>query len=250
MPSRTRTLLTNALGLPSERELEVELRKVHKKWPAATIEAFGHETDKASHGSCRRSAQPCLATGPMAFRATLVAQGANDGRRRGGESAILLPATRRKRPMRDPLSEAEGSNLLARLFRARGYAIKRNVMFREGDVEFRVDGWDAKARVGFEFLSSEAADHEDMTLGEFKRLMAAQQRGELALFVIDESEQLSAQDLTHAADEFLDAVSQARPRRRAAPRRSPAKKPAARGPSSTPRRTAAARGKKAARKRR
>ena len=152
--------------------------------------------------------------------------------------------------MRDTLTESEGCELLARVFRARGYAIRRNVTFREYGVAFKVDGWDAKARVGFEFLSSEADDHHELSLGEFKRLMAAQQRGELALFVIDESEQLSAQDLTHAADEFLDAVSQARPRRRAAPRRSPAKKPAARGPSSTPRRTAAARGKKAARKRR
>ena len=117
--------------------------------------------------------------------------------------------------MHDPLSEEEGCDLLARVFRARGYAIRRNVRFREYDVEFQIDGWDAKARVGFEFLSSEAHDHDDLTLGEFKRLMAAQQRGELAIFVVDESEQLTAGDLTASAEEFLDEVRAAGPRRRA-----------------------------------
>ncbi|MFM7109074.1 MAG: hypothetical protein ACKOZU_10865 [Planctomycetaceae bacterium] len=121
--------------------------------------------------------------------------------------------------MHDPLSEDEGCDLLARAFRARGYAIKRNVRFREYDVEFQVDGWDAKARVGFEFLSSEAHDHDDLTLGEFKRLMAAQQRGELALFIVDESEQLTAPDLAAAAEEFLDEVKAAGPRKRTARRR-------------------------------
>ena len=130
--------------------------------------------------------------------------------------------------MHDPLSEDEGCDLLARVFRARGYAIRRNVRFREYDVEFQADGWDAKARVGFEFLSSEAHDHDDLTLGEFKRLMAAQQRGELALFIVDESEQLTAPDLAAAAEEFLDEVAAVRPRR--ASRRRPAakKKPATR----------------------
>jgi len=129
--------------------------------------------------------------------------------------------------MHDPLSEDEGCDLLARVFRGRGYAVKRNVMFKEEGVEFRADGWDAKARVGFEFLSSEADDHHDLTLGEFKRLMAAQQRGDLALFVVDESEQLTATDLAAAAAEFLDEVEAARPRRRPAKRAK--KKPATRG---------------------
>ena len=137
--------------------------------------------------------------------------------------------------MRDPLSEDDGCDLLARVFRARGFAIKRDVIFREYGVKFRIDGWDAKARVGFEFLSSEAHDHDELTLGEFKRLMAAQQRGELAIFVVDESEQLSPADLTAAATEFLDEFAPARRPRRAVGRRTtkrklaakPAKKPPA-----------------------
>ena len=32
--------------------------------------------------------------------------------------------------------------ILARVFRARGYAIKRDVTFNEQGVRFRMDGWD------------------------------------------------------------------------------------------------------------
>ena len=133
--------------------------------------------------------------------------------------------------MSEFLSETEGCDLLARLFRARGYTIERNLLFREYGVEFHVDGWDAKARVGFEFLSSEDDDHDDLNLSEYQTLAAAQQRGELALFIIDEVEPLSNADLALQATEFLDEVADAlRTRRSAGPARKRAalkKKPAA-----------------------
>ena len=126
--------------------------------------------------------------------------------------------------MSEFLSEIEGCDLLARLFRARGYSIERNLVFREYGVEFHVDGWDAKQRVGFEFLSSEDDDHDDLTLSEYQTLATAQQRGELALFIIDEVEPLSAADLALQANEFLDEVADARRSRRTA---GPARKQAA-----------------------
>jgi hypothetical protein len=115
--------------------------------------------------------------------------------------------------MSDTVSETKACDLLARLFRSRGYAVARNVMFREYGVEFHADGWDPKARVGFEFLSSEDDDHDDLTLAEYQTLMAAQKRGELALFIIDEVEPLSAAALLAAAEEFLDEAAAARVRR-------------------------------------
>jgi hypothetical protein len=118
--------------------------------------------------------------------------------------------------MSEFLSETEACDLLARLFRARGYAIARNLVFREYGVEFHVDGWDAKKRVGFEFLSSEDDDHDDLSLSEYQTLGAAQQRGELALFIIDEVEPLSAADLALQANEFLDEVDDALKARRMA----------------------------------
>lgn len=118
----------------------------------------------------------------------------------------------------DPLSETHACDLLARLFRGRGYKVARNIPFREYGVSFHIDGWDAKARVGFEFLTSEDEDHDDLTLEEYKTLMDAQQRGDLALFVIDEVEPLSEADLTHTVNEFLDEVAAAaRGRRKAKP---------------------------------
>jgi hypothetical protein len=111
--------------------------------------------------------------------------------------------------MSEFLSETEGCDLLTRLFRSRGYSITRNLPFREYGVDFHIDGWDAKARVGFEFLTSEDEDHDDLSLAEYKVLSDAQQRGELALFIIDEVEPLSAADLTSQAEEFLDEVAEA-----------------------------------------
>jgi hypothetical protein len=121
--------------------------------------------------------------------------------------------------MSDILGETTACDLLARLFKKRGYDIMRNVMFREYGASFHIDGWDAKKRVGFEFLTSEDDDHDDLSLAEYQTLMAAQQRGELALFILDEVEPLSAADLTETANAFLDEVEAAAstPRRKAKP---------------------------------
>lgn len=128
-------------------------------------------------------------------------------------------------PANDPLSETKACDLLARLFRARGYVVTRNIPFREYGVSFHIDGWDPKARVGFEFLTSEDEDHDDLTLDEYKTLMEAQQRGELALFIVDEVEPLSAAELTASVEEFLDEVARAVAARRS--RRPAAKQKAA-----------------------
>ena len=140
--------------------------------------------------------------------------------------------------MFDSLSEAAGCDLLVKVFRARGYTIARNLQFREYGVEFHVDGWDPKARVGFEYLTSEDDDHDDLSLVEYQALMDQQRRGELSLFVIDEVEPISAADLEEQANEFLDEVEAARAARRSAGGRKaaakkgvkPAKKAAAKKP--------------------
>ena len=135
----------------------------------------------------------------------------------------------------DLLSETRACDLLARLFRDRGYKVVRNIPFQEHGVSFHIDGWDAKARVGFEFLTSEDDDHDDLTLREYQTLMAAQQRGELSLFILDEVEPLSATDLTAMANDFLDEVAEAKAarktRRKPAAKRAAAKQPAGHKPA-------------------
>ena len=145
--------------------------------------------------------------------------------------------------MADTLTEMQGCDLLARLFSKRGYTIERNVMFREYGVEFHIDGWDPRARVGFEFLTSEDDDHTDLTLEEYNELTAAQRRGELALFIIDEVEPLAAEDLAAEAHEFLDEVADAIHARLKAGSRGPKK-----AKKKTARKAAAASGRAAAKK--
>ena len=119
--------------------------------------------------------------------------------------------------MSDTLSEFEGCTHLSRLFRRRGYTIERNVMFREYGVEFHIDGWDKKARVGFEYLTSEDDDHDDLDVEEFQALGDAQLRGELAIFIIDEVEPVSTEALIEEASEFLDEIQSFRPLRKVRP---------------------------------
>jgi hypothetical protein len=130
--------------------------------------------------------------------------------------------------MADTLSESSACALLARLFRQRGYAIERNFPFEEFGVSFDCDGWDRAARVGFEFLSSQHADHDDLSLAEFETLMDAQARGRLQLLVLDESEALTRQELTALATEFLDglAAPSAAAMRRGGGRSAPARRAA------------------------
>ena len=144
--------------------------------------------------------------------------------------------------MSETLSEFEGCTHLSRLFRRRGYVIERNVMFREYGVEFHIDGWDKKARVGFEFLTSEDDDHDDLDLEEYKALSDAQQRGELAVFIIDEVEPVSTEALIEEANEFLDEVESRLPLRKAPTLSKKKKKKAAK---KTVKKTAKKKGKKA-----
>jgi hypothetical protein len=134
------------------------------------------------------------------------------------EQIFATPSLEGPSTMPDSLSELKACDVLTQLFRARGYKIDRNVMFREYGVVFHIDGWDSKARVGFEFLTSEDEDHEDLDLEEYKTLMMAQQRGELSLFVMDEVEPASEAELIESANDFLDEVALARQPRGGKPR--------------------------------
>lgn len=105
------------------------------------------------------------------------------------------------------LSEAQGCAILADVFHARGYTIARDVDFDEDGISFNIDGWDAAARVGFEFRTSEAGDKDDLTVDEWALLAAAIERGELYVFVIDDVTVVDEADLRVYADRFLAEVA-------------------------------------------
>ena len=105
------------------------------------------------------------------------------------------------------LSEAEGCRVLTEAFRRRGYNILNNVRFAEAGVAFDVDGWDAAARVGFEYRTHEAEDRKDLSDEELGMLGARMERGELYLFIIDDDQVPDASSLAAYAGQFLDEIA-------------------------------------------
>jgi hypothetical protein len=106
--------------------------------------------------------------------------------------------------------EAEGCEILHGVFAARGYRVERDVAFAEADVTFDADGWDPAARVGFEYLTSEAGDHKDLSPDEMAALAARMERGELFFLIVDERDVDGAETLRWAANKFLDEVERRR----------------------------------------
>jgi hypothetical protein len=101
------------------------------------------------------------------------------------------------------VTEADGCALLFSRFTEAGYAIVPNYHFREGDIEVDLDGWDAAARVGYEYITREAGDHRQFdppTLARFEQRM---ERGELFVLLVDEDEAVTAEALEAAAKGFL-----------------------------------------------
>lgn len=108
------------------------------------------------------------------------------------------------------LSEARGCEVLKSLFEARGFRIAEDFPFREGRVAFNVDGWDPGARVGYEYMTHAARDHADLEPDELLQISEWNQAGHLYLFIVDETEVDSEDELSAAANAFLDEVEQRR----------------------------------------
>lgn len=109
------------------------------------------------------------------------------------------------------LTEKDGVTLLTAAFRARGYAIVNNVVFDEDGVVFDLDGWDAASRVGFEYRTSEADDKHDLGDDELAVLGARIERGDLTLFIIDDTRIEDDKALAEHAARFLDLIAERAP---------------------------------------
>ena len=104
------------------------------------------------------------------------------------------------------LREDQGCQILAGVFAARGYPVKRDVPFAEGKVSFEIDGFNAEHRVGFEFRTDEAGDKDDLDDDELLELARRMEAGELFIFVIDDVSVDSEADLAQYAHGFLNEV--------------------------------------------
>ena len=105
------------------------------------------------------------------------------------------------------MKEAEGVALLYARFTEAGYTITQNHHFREEDIEVDLDGWDEKARVGFEYITAEAADFLQFNTATLDRFEARMRAGELYVLLVDEHDALTAAALDAAARGFLAQVA-------------------------------------------
>jgi hypothetical protein len=99
------------------------------------------------------------------------------------------------------MKESEGCALLAARFVRAGYAIARDVPFEIAGATVHLDGWDAAARVGFEYITTEAGDGAEFTPDVMRAFEEKMRAGELHVFLIDES--ADEAELGEAADAFL-----------------------------------------------
>ena len=103
------------------------------------------------------------------------------------------------------LTEQEGCALLKARFEAAGFAITEHHPFLEHGVEITLDGFDADERVGYEFVTTDAGDREELTPEVLAKLEGALRAGDLALLLIDEAD-VDAARLDFAIEQFLQRI--------------------------------------------
>jgi hypothetical protein len=116
-----------------------------------------------------------------------------------------LPGTSgsRRRVTIADVDERAACALLKQRFESAGFAIEENRAFDEDGVRFEIDGFDARHRVGYEYVSAEAGDSWDVDDGVIAALEERRGRGELHVLIIDETEAPDADALGAKADAFL-----------------------------------------------
>lgn len=97
------------------------------------------------------------------------------------------------------LDEASGRLILKEAFEAQGYTITENYPMSVDRSTVELDGYDPKARLGYEYSTAE----DGLDFGLLEGLMAQNQ---CRLFVIDEEPGLDAQEILNAVFEFFREV--------------------------------------------
>ncbi|HTR56415.1 MAG TPA: hypothetical protein VMJ10_37330 [Kofleriaceae bacterium] len=101
------------------------------------------------------------------------------------------------------MEERKACALLKARFEAAGFHIAENVMFEEDGMRFEMDGFDADARVGYEYVTDEAGDSWDVDDAVQQALAERRVKGDLFVLVVNETEAPDADALGKRADAFL-----------------------------------------------
>jgi hypothetical protein len=106
------------------------------------------------------------------------------------------------------MTEREGCDVLRRRFEGRGFQIEERHRLVLDAGELELDGFDPVAKVGYEYLTSEAGDREEITPAMVFELEERMTKGELRVLLLDEAEHVTEADLVFAADRFLERLAQ------------------------------------------
>ncbi|MBM4357445.1 MAG: hypothetical protein FJ096_04970 [Deltaproteobacteria bacterium] len=101
------------------------------------------------------------------------------------------------------VDEARGREILGRRFRAAGLGLVTDHPMTLAGKVVRLDGFDPVRRIGFEYVTTEAGDREELSPEVLEDLEARSARGELCVLLIDEKHVPSEAALERAADRFL-----------------------------------------------
>jgi hypothetical protein len=103
--------------------------------------------------------------------------------------------------------EAEGRAVLRRCFEARGLTVTEDHRLHDDGVAITLDGYDASRRVGYELITTEAGDREEVTADVIAELERRMRAGAMTVFLVDEHEVDDEAALEVAANRFLDEAA-------------------------------------------
>jgi hypothetical protein len=106
------------------------------------------------------------------------------------------------------MEERKASERLKQRFEQAGFRIAESVDFNEHGLRFDLDGFDAEAKVGYEYVTDEAGDGWDVDDDVVVKLTDLRKSGALHVLVIDEEEAPDEASLDRAIDEFLGELKE------------------------------------------
>ncbi len=105
------------------------------------------------------------------------------------------------------LDERTGAACLKERFTKAGYAIEENFPYDVDGATIYLDGYDPEQKVGYEFLTTEAGDRQELTPEIIALLEARAEDGKAWILLVDEVDAPEVTDLAFAADRFLEQVA-------------------------------------------
>lgn len=101
------------------------------------------------------------------------------------------------------MEERKACARLRQRFEEAGFRIAENVDFDQHGMRFDLDGYDAAAKVGYEYVTDEAGDGWDVDEAVVAKLSELRASGALSILVVDEDEAPDEASLDRAISEFF-----------------------------------------------